>query len=94
MLPDPIVHDDPARGGGGRKRKRSRQQRLDANTREKSIAKGRDPITSLNMNLDYLGKSGQRGAAARAEELLLRIEALHAEDTTKSLPTPSATTAS
>ena len=79
MLPDPIVHDDPARGGGGRKRKRSRQQRLDANTREKSIAKGRDPIISLNMNLDYLGKSGQRGAAARAEELLLRIEALHAE---------------
>ena len=91
MLPDPIVHADPAKGGGGRNRKRSRQQRsrrqntavggvrLDANTREKSIAKGRDPIISLNMNLDYLGKSGQRGAAARAEELLLRIEALHDE---------------
>jgi len=91
MLPDPIVHHVDPPKAGGRNRKRSRQQRngrqgraaggvrLEANTREKSIAKGRDPIISLNMNLDYLGKSGQRGAASRAEELLLRIEALHAE---------------
>ena len=47
--------------------------------RAKSLAKGRDPIISLNMNLDYLAKSGQIGAARRAEELLLRIENLYNE---------------
>ena len=47
------------------------------NTREKSFSQ-RDPIVSLNMNLDYLAKSGQRGAAARCEEMLLKIEHLHA----------------
>ena len=31
------------------------------------------------MNLDYLAKSGQIDAASRAEEMLLRIEALHAD---------------
>ena len=74
MLPDPITTTS-----AGRKRKRQKRQVIETNTREKSIAKGRDPIISLNMNLDYLGKSGQRGAAARAKEMLLRIEALHAE---------------
>ena len=29
------------------------------------------------MNLDYLAKSGQRDAARRCEEMLLRIDALH-----------------
>ena len=48
-------------------------------SRERSLEKGLDPLISLNMNLDYLGKSGQKGAAQRAEELLLRIEALHGE---------------
>ena len=42
----------------------------------KSIAKGRDPLISLNMNLDYLAKTG---AARTAEELLLRIEKLYNE---------------
>ncbi len=46
------------------------------NTRQKSFFQ-RDPIISLNMNLDYLAKSGQQDAAKRCEELLLRIEALH-----------------
>jgi len=40
---------------------------------------GKDPLISLNMNLDYLAKSGQRNSAARAEELLLRIEKLYSE---------------
>ena len=48
------------------------------NTREKSFTQ-RDPIISLNMNLDYLAKSGQRDAAKRCEEMLTRIEALHAD---------------
>lgn len=46
------------------------------NTRQKSFSQ-RDPIISLNMNLDYLAKSGQKDAARRCEEMLLRIEALH-----------------
>lgn len=37
------------------------------------------PLRSLNMNLDSLASSGQQGAAARAQELLQRIEALHDE---------------
>ena len=41
-----------------------------------AIAKGRDPLLSLNMNLDYLAKSGR---AAHAEELLVKIEKLFAE---------------
>jgi len=48
------------------------------NSREKSFTQ-RDPIISLNMNLDYLAKSGQRDAAKRCEEMLTRIEALHAD---------------
>jgi pentatricopeptide repeat protein len=46
------------------------------NTRQKSFSQ-RDPIISLNMNLDFLAKSGQKDAAIRCEEMLLRIEALH-----------------
>ena len=80
-LPEPLSKADRKRRRPGSQKQRqkiSKRGNLE-NTREKSIAKGRDPIISLNMNLDYLGKSGQRGAAGRAEELLLRIEALHAE---------------
>ena len=64
---------------GNAKLTRRKRRRYKNSTRERSIAKGRDPIISLNMNLDYLAKSGQRGAAHRAEELLLRIEALYSE---------------
>lgn len=46
------------------------------NIKAKSIAKGRDPLISLNMNLDYLAKTG---APRRAEELLLKIENLYKE---------------
>ena len=46
------------------------------NTRQRSFAQ-QDPVRSLNMNLDYLAKSGQRDAAKRCEEMLTRIEALH-----------------
>jgi len=58
-----------AHGGGG-----ANKQPL--NSRQRSFAQ-RDPIISLNMNLDYLAKSGQRNAAKRCEEMLLRIEAMH-----------------
>ena len=47
------------------------------NSRERSISKGMDPILSLNMNLDSLAKSKERGSADRAEQLLLRIEKLY-----------------
>jgi hypothetical protein len=53
-----------------------KSNRKSLNTRQKSFAQ-RDPIISLNMNLDYLAKSGQHDAARRCEEMLLRIEALH-----------------
>lgn len=36
-----------------------------------------NPLQSLNVNLDSIAKSSQKGAAARAQELLQRIEALH-----------------
>ena len=52
------------------------RRRPNPNQRDNSISQ-RDPIISLNMNLDYLAKSGQRDAAIRAEEMLQRIEALH-----------------
>eukprot|EP00985_Skeletonema_marinoi_P026430 scaffold20470_cov153-Skeletonema_marinoi.AAC.4 len=61
------------------KNKQQQQQqrrRSNPNQRQNSISQ-RDPIVSLNMNLDYLAKSGQRDAAIRAEEMLQRIEALH-----------------
>ncbi|EJK52709.1 hypothetical protein THAOC_27989 [Thalassiosira oceanica] len=48
------------------------------NTREKSFSQ-RDPIRSLNMNLDYLAKSQQKDSALRAEEMLKRIQALHSD---------------
>jgi hypothetical protein len=61
-----------------KKRKVIWQKYRGKNTRERSIAMG-DPLISLNMNLDYLAKSRQKNSAARAEELLLRIEKLHKE---------------
>ena len=48
------------------------------NKREKSFSQ-RDPIRSLNMNLDYLAKSQQKDSALRAEEMLKRIQALHSD---------------
>lgn len=51
-------------------------RRSNPNQRQKSISQ-RDPIISLNMNLDYLAKSGSLNSALRAEEMLQRIEALH-----------------
>ena len=47
--------------------------------KQRFIAKGRDPIISLNMNLNYTAKSGQKGAARRAEEVLHRTENLYRE---------------
>jgi pentatricopeptide repeat protein len=47
--------------------------------RNQSLARGNQPLQSLNINLDSLAKSNQPGAAARAQELLQRIEALHQE---------------
>ena len=55
-----------------REKKRNNPQQIKA----KSIAKGRDPLISLNMNLDYLAKTG---AARRAEALLMKIEQLFDE---------------
>jgi hypothetical protein len=67
-----------------RKKKRSNRKRSPKynqfTTRQKSISLGNDPIKSLNLNLDHLAKSTQNPASAiRAEEMLLRIEALHAD---------------
>ncbi len=55
---------------------RNSNKKSPQNIKAKSIAKGRDPLISLNMNLDYLAKTG---AARTAEELLLRIEKLYDE---------------
>ena len=44
--------------------------------RKESLAQGRNPLISLNLNLDALAQSG---AAARAQELLARIHALYQE---------------
>jgi len=54
-----------------------KDQKRYTNSRERSISKGMDPIISLNMNLDSLAKSRERGSAERAEQLLLRIEKLY-----------------
>jgi pentatricopeptide repeat protein len=63
-----------------RQRKKRRPQYNRLSTRQKSISRGNDPIISLNLNLDHLAKSTQYAASAlRAEEMLLRIEALHAD---------------
>jgi len=62
------------------KKKRSSPQYNRLTAREKSISLGNDPIMSLNLNLDHLAKSTHNPASAvRAEEMLLRIEALHAD---------------
>ena len=60
-------------------KEKTRRKKFRSSTRERSLANGRDPLISLNMNLDYLAKSGQKNSAARAEELLLRIEKLYME---------------
>jgi pentatricopeptide repeat protein len=64
------------------KQKRSKKRRSNGRltTRQRSISLGNDPIISLNLNLDHLAKSTQHPASAiRAEEMLLRIEALHSD---------------
>jgi pentatricopeptide repeat protein len=64
------------------KQKRSKKRRSNGRltTRQRSISLGNDPIISLNLNLDHLAKSTQNPASAiRAEEMLLRIEALHSD---------------
>ncbi len=58
------------------KRFREKAKNNPQHIKAKSIAKGRDPLISLNMNLDYMAKTG---AAKRAEEMLLRIEQLFEE---------------
>jgi hypothetical protein len=63
-----------------KKKKSSSSKKRDKNNpqniKAKSIAKGRDPLISLNINLDYLAKTG---APRRAEELVSRIENLYKE---------------
>ncbi|KAL7466194.1 hypothetical protein ACHAXS_006482 [Conticribra weissflogii] len=75
------TNDKPTKPLQNQKRPEKQKQlsppKIQLNSRQKSISRGRDPIISLNMNLDYLAKSNQKNAAFRAEELLLRIEALH-----------------
>mmetsp|Transcript_11174 Transcript_11174/g.14041 ORF Transcript_11174/g.14041 Transcript_11174/m.14041 type:complete len:680 (-) Transcript_11174:39-2078(-) len=61
-----------------RKKNKKKEKQNPQTIKAKSIAKGNDPLVSLNMNLDYLAKSGQKGCARRAEELLLKIEKLYA----------------
>jgi hypothetical protein len=71
--------DDDAKKKRKNQRKRSPKYNQ-FTTRQKSISLGNDPIKSLNLNLDHLAKSTQNPASAiRAEEMLLRIEALHAD---------------
>lgn len=69
IVEDAVVRDVTAKVRGDKKP-------TPLNTRQKSFSQ-RDPIISLNMNLDFLAKSGQKDAAIRCEEMLLRIEALH-----------------
>eukprot|EP00804_Cyclotella_cryptica_P003647 CCRYP_002212-RE/>CCRYP_002212-RE protein AED:0.30 eAED:0.30 QI:0/0.66/0.57/1/0.5/0.28/7/1782/683 len=70
--------------GRRRRRRTPPRQRTNKNTnlttRQKSISLGNDPLISLNLNLDHLAKSTQNPSSAiRAEEMLLRIEALHSD---------------
>eukprot|EP00571_Detonula_confervacea_P014535 CAMPEP_0172308110 /NCGR_PEP_ID=MMETSP1058-20130122/8815_1 /TAXON_ID=83371 /ORGANISM="Detonula confervacea, Strain CCMP 353" /LENGTH=640 /DNA_ID=CAMNT_0013020467 /DNA_START=89 /DNA_END=2011 /DNA_ORIENTATION=- len=74
VVEDVIVKDVKAKVKVRRNKQSTNTKPL--NAREKSFSQ-RDPIISLNMNLDYLAKSGQEDAAMRCEEMLLRIEALH-----------------
>ncbi|KAL3807069.1 hypothetical protein ACHAXA_006661 [Cyclostephanos tholiformis] len=69
IVEDAVVRDVTAKVRGNKKP-------TPLNTRQRSFSQ-RDPIISLNMNLDFLAKSGQKDAAIRCEEMLLRIEALH-----------------
>lgn len=52
-------------------KRRRLEKRPMKNDRSNAIAKGNDPLLSLNINLDYLAKSGR---AIHAEELLVKIE--------------------
>jgi pentatricopeptide repeat protein len=71
IVEDVVVRDVSAKVRGNKK-----PTVKPLNTRQKSFSQ-RDPIISLNMNLDFLAKSGQKDAAIRCEEMLLRIDALH-----------------
>ena len=77
---NPLVQANPRDKPRRSKKTNSKRRRLEKVTplqsRAMAIAKGRDPLLSLNMNLDYLAKSGR---AAHAEELLVKIEKLFAE---------------
>ncbi|KAL7534811.1 hypothetical protein ACHAXR_008518 [Thalassiosira sp. AJA248-18] len=73
VVEDAIVKDITAKI---RPPKKPATKAIPLNARQRSFMQ-RDPIISLNMNLDYLAKSGQKDAAKRCEEMLLRIEALH-----------------
>lgn len=57
----------------------SRRFHTPPQARNEPVQRGNHPLHSLNMNLDSLAKSSQPGSAARAQELLQRIEALHQE---------------
>lgn len=74
------INEAQTKNNISKKKKSSSSKKRDKNNPEnikaKSIAKGRDPLISLNINLDYLAKTG---APRRAEELLLRIENLYKE---------------
>ena len=67
---------DKPRRKQGQNSKRRRHNKRPATPRSNAIAKGRDPLISLNMNLDHLAKSGR---AVHSEELLIKIEKLFLE---------------
>ncbi|KAL7522218.1 hypothetical protein ACHAWX_006911 [Stephanocyclus meneghinianus] len=68
------------RNNNAKQRRRRTPKNNSLTSRQKSISLGNDPLISLNLNLDHLAKSTQNPASARrAEEMLLRIEALHSD---------------
>lgn len=73
---DKVVEDAVVKDVASKVRRDKGSNTKPLNARQRSFTQ-RDPIISLNMNLDYLAKSGQKDAAVRCEEMLLRIEALH-----------------
>ena len=80
ILTQQHLSKQPAKKHNPKKQQKKKRSPKFMTTREKSISLGNDPIISLNLNLDHLAKSTQNPASAvRAEEMLLRIEALHAD---------------
>jgi len=73
---DKVVQDAVVRDVAAKVRHNKKSNNKPLNARQRSFSQ-RDPIISLNMNLDHLAKSSQKDAAKRCEEMLLRIEALH-----------------